>query len=273
MQTLSQDGDRYVTKPRTTSFLTKLFPSLSFYLKFFHVVHRSSRLAQTSVYDDEAWWRSSVDVLRCVEAVGITIEVEGLANVRQAPGPVVFVGNHLSVMETVILPAFLVPYQPVTFVIKESLLEVPVFKHIMRTRDPIAVTRINPRHDLKIVLEQGRDRLARGISIIIFPQTTRAPFNPEQFSTIATKLAGRAGVPLIPLALLTDAWGNGTLIKDMGTIDPARKAHFKFGQPLYVEGKGTLQHKQVLEFIEANLVRWQNDRILALEHETKGASR
>jgi 1-acyl-sn-glycerol-3-phosphate acyltransferase len=136
----------------------------------------------------------------------------------------------------------------------------------MRSRNPIAVTRTNPRHDLKVVLEQGRQRLDQGISIIIFPQTTRAPFNPEQFSTIATKLAGRAGVPLIPLALLTDAWGNGRLIKDMGTIDPAKTVRLRFAPPLEVEGRGQQQHQQVLEFISANLDRWQDNRMGELGH-------
>jgi 1-acyl-sn-glycerol-3-phosphate acyltransferase len=145
-------------------------------------------------------------------------------------------------------------------VIKQSLLEVPLFKHVMRSRDPIAVTRTNPRLDLKTVLEQGCERLSRGISIIIFPQTTRAPFNPEQFSSIGVKLAARAGVPLVPLALLTDAWRNGKLIKDLGFIDPSKKVYFRFGKPLRVEGKGNEQHREVMGFIERNLEHWQHDR-------------
>jgi len=37
-------------------------------------------------------------------------------------------------------------------------------------------------------------------------------FDPALFTSIGVKLAQRAGVPVVPLALLTDAWGNGRLV-------------------------------------------------------------
>ena len=58
----------------------------------------------------------------------------------------------------------------------------------------------------KAVLEGGKQRLQKGISIIVFPQTTRTVrFEPENFNSIGVKLAQRAKVPIIPLALRTDA--------------------------------------------------------------------
>ena len=249
-----------MTAPSDVSAAARLLPSLCFYPRFLWTLFKSSRLARAGTYDYEAWWASSIEVLRHLEAVGVQVEADGLDNIRQTSEPIVFVGNHLSVLETVVLPALIVPHHPVTYVIKESLLEVPLFKHVMRSRNPIAVTRTNPRQDLKTVLEQGVERLGRGISVIIFPQTTRAPFNPEQFSTIAVKLAARAGAPLVPLALLTDAWANGKLIKDFGFIDPGKKVYFRFGEPLRVEGKGSAQHQEVLDFIQRNLEHWLGDR-------------
>ncbi|MBE0583892.1 MAG: 1-acyl-sn-glycerol-3-phosphate acyltransferase, partial [Desulfofustis sp.] len=166
----------------------------------------------------------------------------------------------LSVMETVLLPSLTLPYGPVTFVIKQSLLEVPVFKHVMKSCDPIAVTRTNPRNDLKIVLSQGGSRLAEGISVIIFPQTTRTAFQPEQFSSIGVKLARQAGVPIVPLALVTDAWENGRWLKDFGRIRPERAVRFAFGRPLTVTGKGAEEHQQVISFIQEHLERWRTGR-------------
>ena len=61
----------------------------------------------------------------------------------------------MSMMETLILPVMVQPIKPVTFVVKETLLSYPVFKHIMLSRNPIAVTRTNPRQDLKTVLNEG----------------------------------------------------------------------------------------------------------------------
>ena len=127
----------------------------------------------------------------------------------------------------------------------------------MRSRDPIAVTRTNPREDLKAVLEGGAARLERGTTIIVFPQTTRTPeFEPSQFSSIGAKLARKAGVPIVPVALKTDAWENGRHLKDLGKIDPSRKVHIGFGEPLRVAGRGTQEHQAVVSFIEDKLAAW-----------------
>ena len=96
------------------------------------------------------------------------------------------------------------------------------------------------------------------MSIIIFPQTTRTPvFDPEQFNTIGIKLAKKAGVPVVPIALKTNAWGNGTFLKDYGKIDPSKKVHFAFGKPLWIKDRGTEEHQEVIEFISGKLKEWE----------------
>ncbi|PID74860.1 MAG: hypothetical protein CSB28_00985 [Desulfobacterales bacterium] len=145
---------------------------------------------------------------------------------------------------------------PVTFIIKESLLHYPVFKYVMRSRNPIAVTRTNPRKDLQTVFSEGQDRLKKGISIVVFPQTTRAlQFIPQKMSTIGTKLAQKAKVEIIPVALKTDAWENGSWIKDLGRINPQKKVHFAFGPPIGTDKENRQQ--EVVNFIEEKLQGWQ----------------
>jgi 1-acyl-sn-glycerol-3-phosphate acyltransferase len=161
-------------------------------------------------------------------------------------------------METLLLPAMIQPITPVTFVIKEALLSYPVFKYIMRSRDPIAVTRTNPRQDLKTVLNEGTDRLSKGISVIVFPQTTRSHnFDEQQMSSIGVKLAKKAGVPIIPLALKTDCWQNGKPIKDFGRLDTTKMAHFAFGEPITITGKGDTEQAAVNAFIAGKLKDWE----------------
>ena len=102
--------------------------------------------------------------------------------------------------------------------------------------------------------------MARGISVIVFPQTTRAErFDPEQFNSIGAKLAGRAGVPLIPLALRTDAWGNGRWLKDFGVVDPRRPVRFRFGAPLAPDRRGAAAHRQTVAFIQQALEEWYGE--------------
>jgi 1-acyl-sn-glycerol-3-phosphate acyltransferase len=194
---------------------------------------------------------------RALEAAGVRFDISGLEHVAAVEGSCVFIGNHMSTLETFILPVILLPFKKITFVVKQSLMDYPVFGHVMRSRDPIAVGRTNPREDLRAVLEGGAARLGRGISLVIFPQTTRVPeFVPKEFNTIGIKLAKRADAPVIPFALKTDAWGNGRLVKDFGRIDPSRTAHFAFGAPLRVTQQGAAEHQEIIEFIASNLRAW-----------------
>lgn len=260
MKNLSTDDSTYKTMTDTVGASKPIFPSLHFYPRFLKIVYQSAALAKQGRYSTEEWQESSIKVVRVLESVGVEFDVQGLEHINAVQGPVIFIANHLSVMETVVLPSWILPYKNFTYVIKESLLEVPVFKHVMRARNPIAVTRTNPRQDLKIVLEQGVDRVSHNQSIIVFPQTTRTVFNPEQFSTIGVKLARKAGIPIIPLALLTDAWENGKISKDFGKIVPSRKVFFAFGEPLVVEGKGNEEHQKIIDFISSNLAVWERER-------------
>jgi 1-acyl-sn-glycerol-3-phosphate acyltransferase len=236
-----------------------LLPSVYFYKKMALIVFRSSRMAKRGKYGNAGWSDSSLDIMKALESCGVRIEITGANNFQSLKEPCVFISNHMSTLETFVLPGIIEPFKDVTFVVKQSLIDYPVFKYVMRSRDPIVVGRINPRDDLKAVFEGGTERLNAGRSIIIFPQTTRTnDFDPEKFNTIGMKLAKRAGVPVIPIALKTDAWGNGKLIKDFGKIDPFKEVHFAFGEPMYVRDRGDEEHKKIIEYISANLKKWRN---------------
>jgi 1-acyl-sn-glycerol-3-phosphate acyltransferase len=248
----------YRTSSARVSAAAAAFPDAAFYSRFLLIVYRASIKARRGLYDGTAWAYSSFATLRALEQVGVIFEITGVEHLKGLRTPCVIIGNHMSVMETTILPGIVNPIRPVTFVVKESLLEYPFFKHVLRSRDPIAVTRTHPRQDFKTVLDEGAVRLGRGISIIVFPQTTRTEhFEPSQFNSIGVKLAKRAGVPIVPLALKTDAWGNGRRLKDFGRVDPTKGVHFSFGAPLWVTGRGAEAHQAVIRFIGDRMERWR----------------
>ncbi len=258
MQTLGIHNNRYISPEKKISAFAKIFPSLAFYSRFMKVVFRSASQAKRGIYDDEVWGLSSLQVFQLLERVGVRFEIDGFEHLRDLDGPCVFVGNHMSIMETVVLPCLVLPFLPVTFVVKESLLTYPVFKYVMRSRNPVAVTRTNPRADFKTVMNQGSERLADGISIIVFPQTTRAhTFDAENFGSIGTKLAKKADVPVVPIAVKTDAWSNGTISKDFGKIHPEIPVRIAFGKSIKIEGKGGDQQREITTFIEEKLAQWQ----------------
>jgi 1-acyl-sn-glycerol-3-phosphate acyltransferase len=251
------NGD-YRTTPGRLSLVSRTFPSLAFFAKFFGVVMRAARQAKAGRYGGYDWSRSSLDVLRILESVGCQFEITGVDNLRLVSGPCVLIGNHMSTLETGVLPCIIQPVKEVTFVVKQSLVDYPVFKYVMRSRDPIAISQVNPREDLKMMLEGGADRLARGISLVVFPEgERRAAFAPAEFNTIGVKLASRAGVPLLPIALETSAWPRGKFISDVAPIDPRRKVRFAVGAPMTVHGRGADEHQAVIAFIQQHLAAWR----------------
>lgn len=252
--------DVYLTLPCRLSWCARTFPSYSFYRKFVWNVYRSSVKSRRGTYDDLAWIRSSHQVLKSLESVGVRFEFSGLDHIRQMDSPCVFVANHMSMLETMVLPAIIQPIRDVTFVVKRSLLQYPIFRHVMRARDPIAVSRDNPREDFSAVMRGGIERLQKGISIVVFPQSMRClTFDPLQFNTMGVKLARRAKVPVVPIALKSDAWGNGKLFEYFGRIDLNKIVHIAFGEPITIEGRGDQQHQETIDFIAAKLNHWSSE--------------
>ena len=70
-------------------------------------------------------------------------------------------------------------------------------------------------------------------------------------------MAKKAGVPVVPIALRTDAWGNGTVLKDYGKIDPSKKVYFAFGKPMLIKDRGNEEHREIVEFIAGKLKEWE----------------
>ncbi len=228
-----------------------------YYIRLLFLIAGSARIAKRGGFTDEKWCRDAQLVTRFVESVGGRLEVGGLEGFANHSGPFVFISNHMSMLDTFLLPGMILPFHSVTFVVKEALLRYPVFGAIMRAVRPIAVERQNPRKDLKLVLEEGQWLLGEKRSIIIFPQATRSvAFDAETFNTLGVKLARKAGVPVVPVALKTDFQQNGRLVKEVGPVRIKKTVRIQFGRPLPVEGNGQTAHLQVVSFIRQNLSGW-----------------
>jgi 1-acyl-sn-glycerol-3-phosphate acyltransferase len=248
---------KYSSPDFEPGFLTKLFKDPIFVVKIADIVIRASNAAKFDIYGDEEWLGSSYEAFNLLESLGVKFEITGVDNIENINGPSVFVANHMSTLETFIMPAFTQPYNRVTFVIKDTLMKTPFFKDVVGSRDPIVVSRTNPKEDYKIVMTEGLKRLQSGTSVIVFPQTTRSPkFDVEQFNSIGVKLAKKANVPVVPVALKTDAWQNGKLIKDFGGIDPSKKVYFNIDKPMMIKGNGKEEHQKIIDFILDNLKKW-----------------
>lgn len=232
---------------------------LYFTYKYGVIVLKTRSQARAGVYDDKAWADSSYYIFRFIEKTGGVFHLSGMENIVKSPEPVIFIGNHMSTLETMILPGLISPLRRVTFVVKESLVKHPLFGDVMKSRDPIIVGRTDPRKDLEAVMNGGMELLSRGISIVIFPQSTRSiEFRPEDFNSLGVKLAKKAGVKVIPVGLKTDFWGNGKIIKELGPIDSHKPIYIRFGEPFEVTGSGKEENQKIIDFIQSSLQMWQS---------------
>ncbi len=251
-------SEDYQSSKQAVGRFARRFPSLAYYPKAYRIVSHAAKLSKAGNYDRDAWARSSRDILAGLESVGVRLTIENAGVLADLDTACVFVGNHMSTLETFVLPCIIQPHRDVTFVVKKSLVDYPIFKHVMRSCNPVVVEYNSPREDLKTMLSEGARRLEEGVSLVVFPQGKRTTsFDRGNFNSIAVKLAKRASVPVVPVALRTDAWrSNGALVRDFGRIDPSCPVHFAFGEPMEVEGNGRDCQQRIVQFIGEKYHQW-----------------
>jgi 1-acyl-sn-glycerol-3-phosphate acyltransferase len=159
-------------------------------------------------------WCAMVGWLLRVVA-GLRYRIEGAENIPRTPC-IVFC-KHESAWETIILP---IHFAPQTWVLKRELLWLPFFGWGLAMLDPIAINRSTRKTALTQVIEQGRERLARGAWVVVFPEGTRVePGARMRYKLGGAALAAATGAPVLPIALDSgDYWGRNSFIKYPGTI-------------------------------------------------------
>lgn len=147
---------------------------------------------------------------------GLTFEVEGMENIDPNQ-PVIFLSNHQSAWETLALRYILPPH---SVVIKKELLYFPIWGWSLLTLKSIVINRNNQRASLRSLLEQGTRYLNEGLSVLIFPEGTRAGAGEVlKFNIGGAMLAHKTGYPVIPVAHNAgDFWPRYSFFKYPGVI-------------------------------------------------------
>ena len=252
----------YHTPEGSRHWLDKLSLGSRFYfmLKFIYFVFKNRRIANRGLYSRQIWIRSSVEIMKLMEQCGGRLHITGIEHFSNIKEPVVFVSNHMSTLETMVFPGIIATHKEVTFVVKDSLVTHPAFGPVMRATHPIVVSRSDSRGDFKIVMDRGKEMISNGYSVVIFPQSMRkVEFVPKEFNTLGVKLAKSNNVLVVPVAIKTDFWGNGKLIKDLGPINRSKPIHIAFGKPIAIQGNGSEDHQSVIRFIESHLEKWNTE--------------
>lgn len=146
---------------------------------------------------------------------GIRYTVVGAENIPREP--CIVLAKHESAWETL---AFQVVLPPQVWVLKRELLLIPFFGWGLAMTSPIAIDRKAGPRALRQTVEQGRQRLARGFSIVIFPEGTRsAPGVRGVYHTGGAWIAIQTGAPILPVAHNAGTyWPRNSFLKRPGMV-------------------------------------------------------
>ena len=159
------------------------------------------------------WGKVILNVLKWT--CRLDYRVEGLENLL--PGNHIALWKHSSSWETVAM-AVIIPRQ--VWVLKRELTWIPFVGWGIQLLHAIAIDRKSGISAVNQVVEQGKQRLAEGNWIVLFPEGTRMPVGQtRKYGASGALLAKETGKLLVPIA--HDAgryWPRRGLLKKPGTI-------------------------------------------------------
>ena len=145
-----------------------------------------------------AHWCARTWARLILRTTGVRVTVEGLEHV-EPNGSYVFVSNHQSHYDTAVLFATL-PHQ-LRIIAKDSLGRFPFIGWHLRRTGHILVDRRRP--DRSAIFGWAERLLARGLSLIVYPEGTRSSTGQVQrFKPGSFQIALQSGLPVVPISLI-----------------------------------------------------------------------
>jgi len=160
------------------------------------------------------WARTHLWLLRVL--CGLDYVVEGLENIPR-DGAHISYWKHASAWETM---AQMLIFPPQSWVLKREIIWIPLIGWATYFLRPIAINRSAGHRAVNQVVEQGKERLAEGLWILLFPEGTRVlPGQTRKYGLSGALLASQTGAMLVPVAHNAgDYWQRRGLLKKPGTI-------------------------------------------------------
>jgi 1-acyl-sn-glycerol-3-phosphate acyltransferase len=172
-------------------------------------------------------------------------KVVGAENLPQGEACIALV-KHSSSWETFAQAALLPPQ---VWVLKRELTWIPFVGWGIRQLHAIAIDRGAGGTAVKQMIEQGRERLARGHWIVVFPEGTRMPpGQTRRYGVGGAAVASETGARIVPVAHNAGYfWPRRGLMKKPGTI------LVTIGAPIETRGRDARElNEEAQRFIEAH---------------------
>ena len=135
-------------------------------------------------------------------------------NFLRTPGPAIISCNHQSTWETFIFSLF---FDELSIVIKKELLDIPIARLYFRRLGCIPVDRASPVSAIRTLLAGAQSAVAKGQSILIFPNGSRS--GDESYKIGVYALYNRLNLPVIPARVDSGRyWPPKSFKKFPGTI-------------------------------------------------------
>jgi 1-acyl-sn-glycerol-3-phosphate acyltransferase len=177
------------------------------------------------------WWGGFI--------CGMKVVVEGQENLPDEPCVIMI--KHTSLLETY----GHVPMFPHTcWVVKREIVLTPIVGWGMGlSLQPIAIKRSAGTSSVKQVIRQGKERLASGLWVTIFPEGTRVPpGETRKYGVSGAALAKEANVPIVPVAHNAgDFWRRQEFVKRPGLV------RFCIGPPISAQGRAPKETNLVVQ--------------------------
>jgi 1-acyl-sn-glycerol-3-phosphate acyltransferase len=159
------------------------------------------------------WSRLVIRLARWI--LRIEWRVEGRENLPSRPA--VILSKHQSAWETM---AFQLIFPPQVLVLKRELLWIPFFGWGLALMSPIAINRSRGMRALRTIARRGRERLAQGFWVVVFPEGTRVPPGAQrEYHPGGAWLASASGAPVVPVAHNAGLlWPRNAFLKRSGTV-------------------------------------------------------
>ena len=160
---------------------------------------------------------------------GMKVVVEGQENIPEEPCVVMI--KHTTTLETY---GHVTMFPRTSWVVKRELIWAPMFGWAMGlVFQPIAIKRSAGTSSVKQVIRQGKERLARGIWVTVFPEGTRVPpGETRKYGVSGAALAKEANVLILPVAHNAgDFWRRQQFVKSPGLV------RFCIGPPISAQDR------------------------------------
>jgi 1-acyl-sn-glycerol-3-phosphate acyltransferase len=176
---------------------------------------------------------------------GLGYVVEGRENIPA--GAHVSMWKHSSAWETIAQASI---FPPQSWVLKRELMWIPLVGWAVKCLKPIAINRKAGAAAVTQVIEQGTQRLAEGLWILVFPEGTRVAVGEKRkYGVSGALLASKAGCKIVPVVHNAGHfWPRRGWVKKPGVIRVA------IGPPIDAAGREPRElNEEVRDWIERTL--------------------